>query len=118
MAEFHLYLEYRHGIPGEPINMKAKLGWVFLFGAKGCYKHTLINKLYASHTKAFSNLVENCGQVESYSTEMPLDPKLLSKDEQRALETLQQNTIKKRVNTKLISCGKIITLFFQTTAAP
>ena len=94
MLEFHLHLEYRHGNPGEPIGIETKLGWV-LFGAKGHHKHAFINKLSASPTKTLTNLVEKFWEVESYSTESPLDPKLLSKDEKRTLEILEQTATKK-----------------------
>ena len=95
MPEFHLHLEYRHGNPGEPIGIKTKLGWV-LFGGKGRQKHALINKLSASPTETLTDLVEKFWEVESYSTESPLDPRLLSKDEKRALEILEQTTTKKQ----------------------
>ena len=95
MPEFHLHLEYRHGEPGEPIGIKTKLGWV-LFGGKWRQKHALINKLSAFPTGTLTNLVEKFWEVENYSTESPLDPRLLSKDEKKALEILEQTTTKKQ----------------------
>ena len=93
MPEFHLHLEYRHGNPEEYIGIKTKLGWV-LFGGKGYQKHASINKLSAFPTETLTNLVEKFWDVESYSTESPLDPKLLSKDKKRALEILEHTTTK------------------------
>ena len=95
MPEFHLHLEYRHGNLGEPIGIKTKLRWV-LFGGKDRHKHAIINKLSASPPETLTNLVEKFWEVESYSTESPLHPKLLSKDEKRALEILEQTTPKKQ----------------------
>ena len=95
MPEFHLHLEYRHGNSGEPIGIKTKLEWV-LFGGKGRHKHALINKLSVSPTETLTNLVETFWEVKSCSTESPLDPRLLSKDEKRALEILEQTTTKKQ----------------------
>ena len=95
MPEFHLHLEYRHGNPGEFFGIKTKLEWVLL-GDKGCHKHTLIDKLSASSTETLTNLVEKFWEVESYSTKSPLDPRLMSKDEKRALEILEQTTTKKQ----------------------
>ena len=92
MPEFHLHLEYRHGNPGEPIGIKTKQQWI-LFGGKACHKPALINKLSASPTETLTNLVEKFWKVENYGIESPLDPKLLSKDEKRAFEILEQTTI-------------------------
>ena len=94
MPGFHLHLEDRHGTLGVLIGIKTKLGWALL-GGKGCYKHALINKLFASPTEPLTNLVEKVWEVEHYSTESPLDQNLLSKDEKKALEILEQTTTKK-----------------------
>ena len=88
MPECHLHFEYRHGNSGKPISIKTKLGWV-LFRGKGRLKHKLINKFSASPTKTLTNLVETFWEVESYSTELRLDPKLLSKDEKKDLEVIE-----------------------------
>ena len=91
MSQFHLHLEYRDGKPGEPIGIKTKLGWV-LFRGKGRHKHALIKKISESPTETLTNLVEKFWKVKIYSTESPLDPRLISKDEKRALEILEQTT--------------------------
>ena len=88
MPECHLHFEYRHRNTEKSISIKTKLGWV-LFRGKGCLKHELINKFSASPTKTLTNLVEKFWEVESYSTEVRLDPKLLSKDEKRDLEVIE-----------------------------
>ena len=100
MLEFYLHLEYRHGNPGASIGIKTKLGWVY-FGGKGRYKHASINRLSASPTETLTNLVAKSWEVASYSTTSPLNPKLLSKDEKRALKTLAQTTTKKHGKYKV-----------------
>ena len=95
MPELHLHLQYRHGNPEEFIRTKTKLGWV-LFGGKGRQKHALINKLSSSPTGTLTNIVEKFWEVQSYSTESTLDTRLLSKDEKRALEILEQTTNQKQ----------------------
>ena len=90
MPEFQIYLEYTHGSPGEPNDIKTKLGWV-LYRSKGHHKHVLINKLSVSPTKTLTNLVERFCTTESYNTEYPLDPKLLSKDETTGIGNLRTN---------------------------
>ena len=41
-------------------------------------------------------MIEKFWEVESYSTESPLDPRPLSKNEKRVLEILEQTTTKKQ----------------------
>ena len=94
------YARIWHGNAGEPIGIKTKLGWV-LFGGKGCLKRALIDKLLSSPTEILTKFEEMFWEVESDSTESPLDPKLLPSDEERSLEIFKQTTTKKQCKYKV-----------------
>ena len=62
-----------------------------LFGGKYRHKHALSTSYPQPYpTENLTNL------VESYSAKLPLDPRLLSKNEKRVLEILEQTTSKKQ----------------------
>ena len=85
-----MYRDIRIGKDRESIAIQSTLGWVFL-GGKDNNKNFISSNFFKSYTiPPLDQIVENFWEIESYGTNHQETSSSFSKEEQRAIQTLEK----------------------------
>ena len=103
-ADLLLHREFHFGRNGEPMAAKAKLSWMLMGGSKPNKREGSSNFLCKNSITTINQNFQNFWKLESYRTLPKLSSELLSSDEKRSLNILEETTVIKdnRVETGLL----------------